>query len=430
LIHLVEKAISAGCTAIELYNGPLPSRIPWYRTPRRTEANDFTTSLLQYAASSLASRIPNILTRAPALPACSGLKSIVFSTGLFFMDDFLDDTLELLRTVSNTLQHLTIRIPSEEHQLECSRWVWWKLATFLHLPLLRTLTLQVPFTASIIPRREQSLDISYSLDRSSIVLFPQDLLFVLLAQHSCITFLTLDYLLEDHHSTVSRFSRAISPRRILPKLEILEAWPEFILWLIPLLTYTPPSTFSQNSLLPRSVGTRPWTSSSSLKSVRILTRGFSHLVRDIPTLDQAILALNTLFPVEESPKSPKPPPQQRFSFLTIQLNFESSFWNWWIRKTILTHLSSHARKSRVTNLTLEIIPTTAFASESSTIDVYVISEWLSLAFPDLRDLTILGKPFEDAPSNEKLSHSIVFKCRSLRRFKLNDAVTYPVTYLD
>jgi hypothetical protein len=74
------------------------------------------------------------LTRAPALPACSGLKRIVLSTELFFMDDFLDDTLGFLHAVSNTLQHLTIRIPSKGHRLECSRWVWWKLATFLHLP--------------------------------------------------------------------------------------------------------------------------------------------------------------------------------------------------------------------------------------------------------------------------------------------------------
>lgn len=383
LVQLMGGAISAGCSRIEISNGPLPGYMYWHNSPPRSfsDGRSVVSRFLHGVAK------PFVQYKRPA-PTTLGLKSLTFSTGLFFMDSFLSHTLELLHRASGTIQHATIS-PSADHNLECSYWTWWKLSTFMRLPHLRSLVFRMP----------------------SGTLLSQGHLLKFLSNHPNITFLTVDFYLT--WTNVDEVLVSVKDDHpVLPKLEILEAWPQFISWLVPLLLHDR----EQGSFRTLFGGQRR---SPSLKSVRILTRGYVAWDKPGRSLDNAILAPNILLSRgSDSTNEDSDIMSPRYPFLVLQINFKASFWIRWLRSRAIPH--NALAKSKITNLTLDIDSPADLLSDSPA-PIPIIADWLAV-FPSLRELVILGQPFTNQSVNERLCEAIVEKCRRLRKLRFNDNV--------
>lgn len=374
LSRLLEAAISACCNQIEISNGRLPGSI----------RESFS---IRWRGPSIFARLwENARTRLrqyrykPPPPTALGSKTLVFETPLFFTDYCIVRTMKDLRRASRTIQHLTISPPEDPYRsFKCDDWTWVMFAISMRLPHLTSLTLK--------------LSSGTEMSRGS--------LFEFLSHHPNITFLVLDF--SPRQRGVSRFVPSPEDEYpILPKLESLEARPQFIPWIV---------SFTARA---RKRGKR-WQ--PSLTSVRILTKNIGPSDGGA-SLDEAILSLNTLLPPDD-PDAVDSAILSQCPSLTLEMNFEAGFWIQWIRARA-TRSSPHA-ESRITDLIL------AFDASAGTwsplgVNIRLVGDWLAV-FPKLRHLEILGQPFSYPQMNERLCEDISDACsRSLRTLKFNDSV--------
>lgn len=383
VLHQVFNAAAlVGCTRIEFTSGPLPDRIFWHRYPARSPpvGQNMVSRVFQYSRPFL-SPMP-LLLRSPVTAATAGVQSVILSSTLFLMDDFIDRTIETLQHASTSIHHLTIGSYGYQN-LECTRWAWWRLSKSLFIPCLQTLVLKGPHCARL----------------------QRAYLYRLLSNHPNITSLTLDFPLTYVSDSEADSVSPIAPA-ILPKLETLEAQQGAIQWLVPRLACGKEHRKSE-SRLGRLLSPPP------LKSIHILINTSGDIQEAL--LDAAILSLNELFPSNDS-ASLGISTATTHPIIKLQMNFQDWRWTKWLRGRHLPH-SLHA-KSKIKSLALEINLTATTPEFGLANGISYISEWLSI-FPELEELEILGKPFRDEELNERLRDAIVEACFRLKSFRFN-----------
>ncbi|KAF9448465.1 hypothetical protein P691DRAFT_759889 [Macrolepiota fuliginosa MF-IS2] len=392
LERLFSAAISIGCSQIEIDGSNLGGWL--FGRHYSPVFRDAVPRLLPYMK-----RLFIQFHYKPPLPTAVGTRSVTFNNSPFFRGLFLNQTIKHLNRCARTIQHLAIS-PTNDSDLDygCRHRTWLRFSALTYLPYLKSLSLWAPDSSQMLPQED---------------------LFQFLARHPNITFLNIDFADSQYGDTRQPVEPTKKEYPILPKLEILTARPEYIPWLISLITRKKKSA-SPLSLFGRKTHRHP------LKSIQILTQKMiissaGPGVRSL--IEAAILSLNNLLPPSDhsGSESTNIHPTGHYPLFILQMNFGHPFWTHWLKEKAAdvaeVDPEDSGGVSRITNLTLEIDDSERPCIWSPT--VHVISNWLATTFPYLQNLEIVGQPFTDAETNEQLYGAIVERCRRLRRVRFD-----------